>query len=91
MAMRSLTVELPQELVELLGSPEAAAAKARETLVIALLREGRLSHGQAAEVLGLSRWDLHDLTAAQGVPSGPKTAEEMRSEIEQARRLLARG
>jgi hypothetical protein len=33
MATRSLELELPDELIALLGSPEAAAAKAKEALV----------------------------------------------------------
>ena len=83
MTTRTLTVELPEELVALLGSPEAAAAKARQALVLALLREARLSQGQAARLLGLDRWQMLDLMAEHQIPAGPETAEEMRSEIEQ--------
>jgi predicted HTH domain antitoxin len=86
MAPQSLTVELPEELVALLGSPEAAAAKARTALVFALLREGAISQGQAARVLGVTRRDLLDLMARHGVQSGPETAEEMRREIDNAQR-----
>ena len=83
----ALTIELPEELLALLGSPEAAAAKARAALVIELLREGAVSQGQAARLLGVSRWELLDLMARYGVPSGPEAAEEMRREIEDARRI----
>lgn len=90
MASHTMTVDLPEELVDLLGSPEAAAAKAREALVLGLLREGRLSQGRAARLLGLTRWDILDLMAAHAIPSGPETAEEMEHEIATARRLAGR-
>ena len=90
MATQTLTVELPEELLDLLGTPEAAAAKARDALVIELLRDATISQGQAARLLGVSRWDLLDLMARYGVPSGPETAEDMRREIEDARRVAPR-
>ncbi|MBI4493479.1 MAG: UPF0175 family protein [Chloroflexi bacterium] len=78
---------MPEELVALLGSPEAAIAKAKESLVLELLREARLSQGQAARLLGLTRWDILDLMAQHDIASGPETAEEARQEIEDARPL----
>ena len=82
MATRTIELELPEDLVTLLGSPEAAASKAKEALVLELLREARISQGQAAQLLGLTRWDIVDLMARHQIPSGPETAEEMRQEIE---------
>lgn len=90
MATRTLTVELPVELVALLGSPEEAATRARESLVIDLLREGRISQGQAARLLGSTRRDFLTLMARLRIPSGPETAEEMRQEIEGARCAIHR-
>src|SRR4051812_47247750 len=71
-AMTNLVVELPDELVALLGSPAAAAARAREALVLDLLREGQIGQSHAAELLGLTRWDLLDLMARHQITSGPK-------------------
>jgi predicted HTH domain antitoxin len=83
-----MSVELPEELVALLGSPEAAAAKAKEALVLELLREARISQGKAARLLGISRWEILDLMARHRISSGPETAEEMRQEVEDLRRYL---
>lgn len=88
MGTRTVTLELPEELVGLLGSEEEAAAKARESLVLELLREARIGQGFAAEVLGVTRGDILDLMVAHRIPSGPETAEEARREIEDIRRLL---
>lgn len=82
MAAHTLTLDLPEELIALLGSPEAAAHRAKEALVLDLLREARISQGKAAQLLGISRWASLDLMAQHQIPSGPETAEEMRREIE---------
>jgi predicted HTH domain antitoxin len=88
MVTRTLSVEVAEELVELLGSPEAAAAKARQALVLDLLREARISQGRAARLLGVSRWEILDLMAQHDIKSGPETAEETLQDIEVARRSV---
>lgn len=88
MTTHPLSVELPAELIALLGPPDAASATIVELLVLRLLGEGRLSQGQAAELLGVTRWDILDLMASHRIPSGPETAEEMRRAIEDAERLI---
>jgi DNA-binding NtrC family response regulator len=88
MGTRTLTLELPEEIAELLGPPEAAAAKAREMVVLELLREARIGQSMAAQLLGISRAELLDRMAEQRIPSGPETAEEAQREIEEMRRFL---
>ena len=88
MAKQSLRVELPQELVALLGSPEAAAARAKQALVLDLLREVRISQGQAADFLGITRWDILDLMAQYDILSGPETPEDVDREIAVLERLV---
>jgi hypothetical protein len=87
--MRTLSVEVPEELVTLLGTPEAAAATAREALVLHLLRQARIGQGKAAELLGITRWDLLDLMVQHRVDSGPETGEEVAQEIDGMRRWAA--
>jgi predicted HTH domain antitoxin len=88
MGTRTLTVELPEDLVALLGSPELAAAKAKEALVMELLREVKIGQSKAAELLGVTRGDILDLTVKYRVPSGPLTADEVEQEAEDMRRWL---
>lgn len=88
MGTQRVTLEPPDELIALLGSGKAAADKARETLVIELLRESRISRGLAARLLGLTPWRMLDLIAKRRIPFGPERAEEMRQEIEDLHRLI---
>jgi hypothetical protein len=83
-ATTTISFELPTELVEALGSPDALTAKAREALVLQLLRDAEITQGQAAILLGITRYDILDLMAKHRILSGPLTAEEMRQEIENA-------
>jgi predicted HTH domain antitoxin len=89
MATRTLTLELPDELLALLGSPETVAAKVQQALVLDLLRRAEISQGKAAELLGITRWDILDLMALHEIPSGPETAEELQQEVDTVRRLIA--
>lgn len=86
-----LPVELPAEIAALLGDTrEAAAAKARQAVVLNLLRDARISQGRAGELLGLTRHDIIDLMAAYDIPSGPETIEELRRDVEEAEEFLKR-
>lgn len=84
--MTTLMVELPEDLIEVLGSPEALATQARQAFVLDLLREGQISQGVVARLLGITRYDVLDLMTRYQIPSGPRTAEEMDRDLENARR-----
>lgn len=88
MTARLVTLELPEDLVNYLGAPDTIADKVRESLVLTLLRDAQITQGQAARLLDVTRYDILDLMARHSIPSGPETAEEMRDEIENARRFL---
>jgi predicted HTH domain antitoxin len=60
--MKTVTVEVPEDSVAILA--EDASRFGRAMLVAAVLRwfeEGRLSQGQAAEMLGMKRGEFFDL------------------------------
>lgn len=84
--MVKVTVELPDELAELLGGPESLAAQTRQALVLDLLRRGLISPGRVANVLGVTRWNVLELIAEHRIVSGPLTAEEAERDVETARR-----
>jgi predicted HTH domain antitoxin len=83
----TIAFELPTEFVKELGSADALTAKARQALVLQLLRDAEITQGQAAILLGITRYDILDLMAEHHILSGPLTAEEMRQDIENARRF----
>ena len=60
--MKTVTVEVPEDSLRILG--EEPRRMGRNMLIAAVLQwfqEGRLSQGQAAEMLGLKRGEFLDL------------------------------
>ncbi|HET8523904.1 MAG TPA: UPF0175 family protein [Thermomicrobiales bacterium] len=84
----TITVELPDELFEMTGTSVDVAETARESLVLNLLGEARISQGQAARLLGITRWRLLKLIAQYEVTTGPASAKELHQDIEAGRRSL---
>ncbi len=58
---------------------QEAERLAREAFVLSVLRQGDISAGRAAEVLGIDRWTLDKLMSDHGIsPFGDNlTAEEL--------------
>lgn len=75
-----LTLELPDEVAKHVPGEELAA-KAKEALVMELLREHRVSQGKAAEILGISRHDLFDLMTKYRISVIDLTPEELETEL----------
>lgn len=86
----TFSLDLPDELSERLGSRDQMSSRAKEALVLQLLREAEICQGLAAHILGITRWDILDLMALHQIPSGPVTAEEARQDVENARRFSRR-
>ena len=85
----TITLELPEGLLAALDSDEGLGDRAWRALILDLLRDAEITQGQAAKLLGVTRYDILDLMASHHILSGPRTAEEMREEIDIARRFRA--
>ena len=81
-------IELPDDLIAALDSPDGIEDRSWIALVLDLLRDAKISQGQAARVLGVTRYDILDLMSAHCIPSGPFTPAEVDQEIESAMRYL---
>jgi hypothetical protein len=87
---RPLTLDLPEEVFDALGSEERIAQLAREGLVIELLRTCRLGQSRAAELLGITRWDVLELMSRHGITQGPRTVDELSSDAATAEQAASR-
>ena len=76
-----LDLELPDELVSQFPEKEMES-KAREALLMELLREHRLSQGKAAEILGVDRHELFNLMSKYRVPVVDLNLEQLKQELE---------
>ena len=74
-----ISLDLPEEFAKSLGDDAA-----RETLIAAVLRwfeEGKLSQGQAAEMLGLKRGEFFDLLYEHRVSPIQMSVEDLEREL----------
>ena len=58
----SIELELPKEVCDLLGDQDLAS-RVKEALIMQLLREGHISQGKAAHIMGINRYDFFPLMA----------------------------
>jgi len=80
--MTQVTIEVPEDAVRLLAAD--ARHFGRELLEAAVLRwfeEGRLSQGQAAEMLGFKRGEFFDLLYAHHISPIQMSVEELEQDF----------
>ena len=81
MAQETLTLELPEEIIALFGSHSATASKARELLVIDMVREGHITQSKAAELLGVTRVGMMELATRYEISAGGESTDELNFQI----------
>ena len=80
--MPPVHIELDQDVVALLeGLRRPAKAAARELIVLELYREGTLSSGRGAELLGVTRAEFIRHASARGIPYFQLRGDELQHEI----------
>jgi len=80
--MAAVHIELDQDVVALLEALRRPAREAaRELIVLELYREGALSSGRGAELLGQSREDFIRQASARGIRYFQLRDDELQQEI----------
>ncbi|MFP4395509.1 MAG: UPF0175 family protein [Anaerolineales bacterium] len=89
--MNTLTValELPRDLLGALEVPQTQLeVRLRELIALELFREGRISSGKGAELLGISKLAFIQLLAQQGIDYFTESPEELEDEVAMLEQLL---
>ena len=87
----SLTValDLPRDLLGALDVPHTEVeARLRELIALELFREGRISSGKGAELLGISKLAFIQLLSQHQIETFTETLDELESDLETLDRLL---
>ena len=90
--MSTLTValSLPRDLLGALDIPQVQLeTRLRELIALELFREGRISSGKGAELLGVSKLEFIRLLAQHGIPYFVQSPQELASEVATGEQLLA--
>lgn len=91
--MNALTVEvdLPGDVLGALDVPKGRAQeRVKELIALELFREGRISSGKGAELLGIAKTEFVQLLARHGVSYFTESAAELADEVAAAERVLAK-
>ncbi len=79
--MKTLKLEVPDEVVKIAGSVNAATKEAKEALVFDLVRRGKISRSKAAELLKINLWDLPKLLERYNLPWFDYSEEELEADL----------
>jgi predicted HTH domain antitoxin len=86
--MGAIPVELDQDLVALLEELQRPAKEAaRELIVLELYRQGEVSSGRAAQLLGMDREEFIRYASKQGIPYFQLEGEELQRELDALKKL----
>ena len=84
---RTITIEVPDQLLKLLGSDDEIGKEAERSLVLGLVGKGKISRGKAAELLGISLWDMPEFLSEYKIPWFDYTREQLQEDIAALRSL----
>ena len=86
--MRTVNLELDEELVRILNELQQPIDKAAiELIVLELYRMGKISSGRGATILGMSRIDFVQHASDLGIPYLRIMPEDLDNEIQVGRSL----
>jgi len=89
MSTLTVSLDLPRDLLGALDVPEARLeTRLRELIALELFREGYISSGKGAELLGISKLDFIHLLAQHGIPYFAESPEELVAEVATVERVL---
>ena len=85
----TICLDLPRDLLGALDVPEARLeTRLRELIAVELFREGRISSGKGAELLGISKGEFIHLLGRHGVHYFTESPEESVAEVTALEQLL---
>lgn len=90
MSTFSVNFELPQELRDLGYSDDEIRREVPILLVLKRFRQGTISAGAAARILGMTRRDWLELLSREGIPLFDPTTSEFADELKTVRNLESR-
>ncbi len=89
MDMVTMTLDIPRDLVVALDAPHAQMGeRIRELIAVELFREGQISAGKGAEILGVSKLAFIQLLARRGVSYFNESTTELMDDVATIASLL---
>ena len=79
---KKILIKMPTDIIPIFTKKEEELAnKIKELAVIELFREGKISSGKAADILGMQRFEFIRYISRQGIPYCDMDKEELERDI----------
>jgi predicted HTH domain antitoxin len=76
-----LTIDIPSELLRVIGTEDEARQEAKTALILDLVRRGKVSRARAAEFLQISLAEFPSLLAQYQIPWFDYSAETLHEDL----------
>jgi predicted HTH domain antitoxin len=87
----TITFSLPQDIERLLAQEgRDLSLVTKEAALVELYRQEKISHGQLAQALGLSRYEADAVLKRHGVTEDLITREELNNQVQALEKLFDR-
>ena len=82
MQLQAATIQITEGMKPYINTKKAEMdARQRAMLLYPFIQNGTISHGRAAEILGMSKWSLIQLYGLLGIPFIDMEASELNRDI----------
>ena len=90
MEMTTIQLEIPMAMKPYISTEPKEELVQRALLLHPYIKNLTISHGRAAEILGISKWELIELYADEGIPYIDMPWSEVEKDVETYDRLKAK-
>ena len=80
--MPTVTMDIPEDIADLMVCDNKSDELRRNALLLyPYIKNETISHGRAAEILGISKWELIELYGSEGIPYIDQSWDEAEEDI----------
>ena len=88
MTMTKVEIEVPEEVATFVITPDKKQEEKRNAMLLyPYIQDGTISHGRAADMLGMYKMDLITIYGEMGLPYLEGTREELENDLATLKKL----
>lgn len=91
MTMKAISIKIPDTIAEYVAVEDESAALTRNAMILLpFIKNEVISHGKAAELLGIHKMDLIAIYSSLGIAYLDQTKEELESDVAALKNLRSK-
>lgn len=89
--MATITIDIPEEIMDFMVCENKRDELRRNALLLyPFIKNETISHGRAADILGISKWELIELYGSEGIPYIDQSWDEVEQDAANVSELLSK-